>query len=68
MGETPSGWVWETQQPFILDDTEEETRYPELLQILRENGVRSFCSVPAYHSATPPGRAEFRARNASPLR
>jgi formate hydrogenlyase transcriptional activator len=46
MGETPSGWVWETQQPFILDDTEEETRYPELLQILRENGVRSFCSVP----------------------
>src|SRR5258705_1797254 len=46
MGETPSGWVWETQQPFILDDTEEETRYPDLLQILRENGVRSFCSVP----------------------
>jgi formate hydrogenlyase transcriptional activator len=46
MGETPSGWVWETQQPFILDDTEKETRYPELLQILRENGVRSFCSVP----------------------
>jgi formate hydrogenlyase transcriptional activator len=46
MGETPSGWVWEMQQPFILDDTEEETRYPDLLQILRENGVRSFCSVP----------------------
>src|ERR1700722_10769944 len=20
VGETPSGWVWETQQPFILDD------------------------------------------------
>src|SRR6202163_1430567 len=46
MGETPSGLVWETQQPFILDDTEEETRYPELLHILRENGVRSSCSVP----------------------
>ena len=46
MGETPSGWVWETQQPFILDDTEEETRFPALLQILRENGVKSFCSVP----------------------
>src|ERR1700674_4607925 len=26
MGETPSGWVWETQQAFILDDTEKETR------------------------------------------
>ena len=46
IGETPSGWVWETQQPFILDDTAEETRYPELLKILRENGVRSSCSVP----------------------
>jgi formate hydrogenlyase transcriptional activator len=46
IGETPSGWVWETQQPFILDDTEKETRFPALLQILRENSVRSTCSVP----------------------
>src|SRR3984893_14595138 len=46
IGETPSGWVWETQQPFILDDTEKETRFPLLLQILRENGVKSACSVP----------------------
>ena len=22
------GWVWETQQPFILDDTRKETRFP----------------------------------------
>ncbi len=46
VGETPSGWVWETQQPFILDDIAEETRFPTLLQILRENGVKSACSVP----------------------
>ncbi|MBZ5642753.1 MAG: sigma 54-interacting transcriptional regulator [Acidobacteriia bacterium] len=46
VGETPSGWVWETQQPFILDDIGEETRFPALLQILRENGVKSACSVP----------------------
>jgi formate hydrogenlyase transcriptional activator len=46
VGETPSGWVWETQQPFILNDTEEESRFPALVQILRENGVRSACSVP----------------------
>jgi formate hydrogenlyase transcriptional activator len=46
VGETPSGWVWETQQPFILDDTEQESRFPALLQILRENGVKSACSVP----------------------
>jgi len=46
VGETPSGLVWETQQPFILDDAEKETRYPAFLQILRENGVKSACSVP----------------------
>jgi formate hydrogenlyase transcriptional activator len=46
VGETSSGLVWETQQPFVLNDTEEETRFPSLLQILRENGVKSTCSVP----------------------
>jgi formate hydrogenlyase transcriptional activator len=46
VSETPSGWVWETQQPFILDDIAEETRFPALLRILRENGVKSLCSVP----------------------
>ena len=46
VGETRSGWVWETQQPFILDDIEkDETHFPALLQTLRENGVRSVCSL-----------------------
>ena len=45
LGETPSGWVWETQQPFILDDIEKETPFHPLLQTLRENGVRSVCSL-----------------------
>jgi formate hydrogenlyase transcriptional activator len=43
IGQTPSGWVWETQQPFVLDDIEKETQYPALLQTLRENGVKSLC-------------------------
>jgi formate hydrogenlyase transcriptional activator len=46
VGETPSGWVWETQQPFILDDLEKETPFAALLQTLRENGVKSLCSLP----------------------
>jgi formate hydrogenlyase transcriptional activator len=44
--ETPSGLVWETQQPFVLSDSEQETRYPVLLEMMRDNGVRSFCSLP----------------------
>jgi formate hydrogenlyase transcriptional activator len=46
VGVTPSGWVWETQQPYVLADREQDTRYPALIQLLRENGVRSSCSVP----------------------
>ena len=44
--DTPAGFVWETQQPFIMEDTERETRYPALLQMFRENSVRSACLVP----------------------
>lgn len=46
VGETPSGWVWETQQPFILDDLGKDTPFAALLQTLRENGVKSLCSLP----------------------
>src|SRR5260370_9282283 len=45
VGQTPSGWVWETQQPFIWKDTEEETRFPALLQILCENAVSAHASL-----------------------
>ena len=44
--ETPSGWVWETQQPFILDDLGKATPFASRLQNLRENGVKAMCSLP----------------------
>src|SRR3984885_7564982 len=46
VGQTPSGWVWETQQPFILDDLTKETPFAALLQNMREEGVKSVCSLP----------------------
>jgi formate hydrogenlyase transcriptional activator len=42
----PSGWVWQSQQPFVVTDTEEDRRFPEFLQRLREVGVRSLAMVP----------------------
>lgn len=42
----PSGWVWQSQQPFVVTDTEEDQRFPEFLQRLREVGVRSLAMVP----------------------
>lgn len=42
----PSGWVWETQQVFVSSDVEEETRFPEFLQRLRDHKVRSLAILP----------------------
>jgi formate hydrogenlyase transcriptional activator len=42
----PSGWVWQSQEAFVVCDTEEETRYPEYMGRLREHGVRSAALVP----------------------
>ena len=41
-----SGWVWKTQQPVMVEDLDTETRFPALVPMLRENGVKSFCSLP----------------------
>ena len=46
IGQTPSGWAWETQQIFVLDDLGKETPFAPLLQRLREEGVKSVCSLP----------------------
>jgi formate hydrogenlyase transcriptional activator len=42
----PSGWVWQSQQTFVVTDTEEDHRFPDFLQRLREVGVRSLAMVP----------------------
>jgi formate hydrogenlyase transcriptional activator len=43
---SPSGWVWQTQQPFIVEDVLNETRFKEFLGRLSEEGVRSFAALP----------------------
>src|SRR5207245_6817079 len=42
----PSGWVWQTQQPLIILDVDEETRFPEFMARLREHNVRSLAILP----------------------
>src|SRR5467141_2894361 len=42
----PSGWVWETQESFVVSDVEEETRFPEFLKRFREHDVRSLAILP----------------------
>ena len=42
----PAGWVWQTQKPFIVNDTEGETRFPDFMPRYREHNVRSLAILP----------------------
>ena len=42
----PSGWVWQTQEVFVTLNASEDTRYPEFMRKLREEGVHSAAIVP----------------------
>ena len=44
--ESPGGWAWQTQQPLVVSNIENETRFPAVTAFLRQQGVKSFCVVP----------------------
>jgi len=40
------GQVWRTQQPLVIDDVASETRFPEMMEMLRQRNIRSVCTLP----------------------
>jgi formate hydrogenlyase transcriptional activator len=44
--EDPAGWVWHTQQPLIIANVAEQTRWPHLLERVKPFGVQSCCALP----------------------
>ena len=44
--ETPGGWVWETQKPWVVSHLASDTRFPDLSSWLCDRGVQSLCVVP----------------------
>jgi formate hydrogenlyase transcriptional activator len=44
--DTPAGWVWKTQQPLLVPDLTQETRFPKVTPLMLEDNVRSLCMVP----------------------
>jgi GAF domain-containing protein/DNA-binding CsgD family transcriptional regulator len=44
--ETQSWWVHINQQPLIIPDWDEETRFPRLKQFMQSVNIRSSCRVP----------------------
>jgi len=46
VAESPGGWVWQHQQPLLVSDVEKETRFPRVTEVMRQQGVKSYCVVP----------------------
>ena len=57
--DTPAGLVWETQQPLLLSDLSTERRWPDMIRLMREDGVQSCCLVPLTSAARRLGSLEF---------
>jgi formate hydrogenlyase transcriptional activator len=43
---SPSGWVWQNQEPLVVNDLQLESRFPLALNRLREQGLKSYCWLP----------------------
>jgi formate hydrogenlyase transcriptional activator len=43
--EGPAGWVWQSQQPLIISNMAEETRWPRFQQDVKER-INSLCDLP----------------------
>ena len=44
--DSPGGIAWQTQQPLVVPDVNSETRFPSVVNLLREKGIRSYCALP----------------------
>jgi formate hydrogenlyase transcriptional activator len=46
MDESASGWAWQNQLPLVTSDLHTEIRFPKMVAILKERGIRSYCTLP----------------------
>jgi formate hydrogenlyase transcriptional activator len=57
--ETPGGWVWQTQQPWVVSAMEHDARFPEIKQWLSDRGIKSVCMLPITTALTKLGALAF---------
>ncbi len=44
--ESLSGWVWQNQEPVLINNIKEETRFAKAVRRLLENNIKSYCCLP----------------------
>ena len=61
----PAGWVWQTQQPMIVSNVAEETRWPRFLELMKQIGMHSICDLPLTTARQRLGALAFLSRQAA---
>jgi formate hydrogenlyase transcriptional activator len=61
VAEGPAGWVWQNQQPLIVSNVAEETRWPRFLENVRLP-IRSLCDLPLRTARQRLGALAFTSR------
>jgi formate hydrogenlyase transcriptional activator len=46
VADSPGGIAWQTQQPLVVPDVNAETRFPSVVNLLKEKGILSYCALP----------------------
>ncbi len=59
IGKSPAGLVWQTQQPLIISNAAEETRWPRFLEQVRPCGCQSCCQLPLTRARRRLGTISF---------
>ena len=57
--QTPTALVLKTGKPLYFPDLESETRFPDVMKILLEGGLRSYCVVPLFTERRQLGSLTF---------
>jgi formate hydrogenlyase transcriptional activator len=57
--QTPTGLALETRQPYYVGDISKEHRYPIIRELLRANGIQSFCILPLFTAQRDIGGLHF---------
>jgi formate hydrogenlyase transcriptional activator len=64
VAESPSGWVWQRQQPLVVDDIEAESRFPKVTAVMSEYGIKCFCVLPLTSAGRRLGTLGFGSKRA----
>ena len=65
IGESPAGWVWQTQQPLLMENLAAEERFSPYLGMLRESGIQTYYVFPLTTPTGCHGAVSFGSRHAN---